>query len=115
MVLPKQPGHTTNAENSQVFRREGYRAKPTRRKCAVTLPKIGSLIAAHASRASLPADGVKTDGSKTMSDQVTRLQAAVRQMLYELNLYQQQANHLRVNKEPLDTIETYGLTQGDME
>lgn len=50
-----------------------------------------------------------------MSDQVTRLQAAVRQMLYELNLYQQQANHLRVYKEPLDTIETYGLTQEDME
>ena len=50
-----------------------------------------------------------------MSDQVSRLQAAVRQMLYELNLYQQQANHLRVQKEPLDTIETYGLTQEDME
>ena len=50
-----------------------------------------------------------------MSDKEFRLQAAVRQMLYELNLYQQQANHLRVNKEALDTIETYGLTQKDME
>lgn len=50
-----------------------------------------------------------------MSDQVSRLQAAVREMLYELNLCQQQANHLRVRKEPLDTIETYGLTQKDME
>ena len=50
-----------------------------------------------------------------MSDQVTRLQAAVKQLLYELNLYQQQANHLRVCKEPLDTLETYGLTQEDME
>ena len=55
------------------------------------------------------------NGRKTMSDQVARLQSAVREMLYELNLYQQQANHLRVNKEPLDTIETYGLTQKDME
>ena len=50
-----------------------------------------------------------------MSDQVSRLQAAVRQMLYELHIYQQQANHLRVQKEPLDTIETYGLTKEDME
>lgn len=50
-----------------------------------------------------------------MASKVQRLQAAVRQMLYELNLYQQQANHLRVRKEPLDTIETYGLTQEDME
>jgi len=50
-----------------------------------------------------------------VSDQVARLQSAVRQMLYELNLYQQQANHLRVHKEPLDTIETYGLTKEDME
>ena len=49
-----------------------------------------------------------------MSEQVTRLQTAVRQMLYEVNLYQQQANHLRVQKEPLDTIETYGLTEEDM-
>lgn len=50
-----------------------------------------------------------------MSDQVARLQAAVKQLLYELNLYQQQANHLRVRKESLDTIETYGLTKEDME
>lgn len=50
-----------------------------------------------------------------MSDQVARLQAAVKQLLYEVNLYQQQANHLRVRKESLDTIETYGLTEKDME
>ena len=50
-----------------------------------------------------------------MSDQVSRLQVAVREMLYELNLYQQQENDRRVRKEALDTIETYGLTQKDME
>ena len=50
-----------------------------------------------------------------MSSKVERLQSAVKQLLYELNLYQQQANHLRVRKEPLDTLETYGLTQEDME
>jgi len=50
-----------------------------------------------------------------MSSKVKRLQAAVRQLLYELNLYQQQENHLRIHKEPLDTIETYGLTKEDME
>ena len=50
-----------------------------------------------------------------MSDQIARLQSAVKQLLYELNLYQQQENHLRVHKEPLDTIETYGLTKEDME
>ena len=50
-----------------------------------------------------------------MSDQVARLQAAVREMLYELNIYQQQENDRRVRKEALDTIETYGLTQKDME
>ena len=50
-----------------------------------------------------------------MSDQVSRLQSAVKEMLYELNLHQTQENDLRVCKEPLDTIETYGLTQEDME
>ena len=50
-----------------------------------------------------------------MSSKVERLQAAVREMLYELNLYQQQENDQRVRKEPLDTIETYGLTKEDME
>lgn len=50
-----------------------------------------------------------------MSDQVARLQSAVKQLLYEVNLYQQQANHLRTRKEPLDTLETYGLTEKDME
>lgn len=50
-----------------------------------------------------------------MSDQVARLQSAVKHLLYEVNLYQQQANHLRIRKEPLDTLETYGLTQEDME
>lgn len=49
-----------------------------------------------------------------MSSKIERLQAAVKQLLYEVNLYQQQANHLRTRKEPLDTIETYGLTEKDM-
>ena len=50
-----------------------------------------------------------------MSDQIARLQTAVREMLYELNIYQQQENDRRVRKEALDTIETYGLTQKDMQ
>ena len=50
-----------------------------------------------------------------MSDQVTRLQSAVREMLYELNIYQEQENIGRVREEPLDTLETYGLTREDME
>ena len=49
-----------------------------------------------------------------MSSKVERLQSAVREMLYELNIYQQQENDRRVRKEALDTIETYGLTQKDM-
>lgn len=50
-----------------------------------------------------------------MSDQIARLQSAVREMLYELNIYQEQENHFRVRKVALDTIETYGLTEKDME
>ena len=50
-----------------------------------------------------------------MSEQVSRLQAAVREMLYELNLYQQDDNYMRIRQEPLDTIETYGLAKEDME
>ena len=50
-----------------------------------------------------------------MSERVARLQSAVREMLYELNIYQEQENIGRVREEPLDTIETYGLTQEDME
>lgn len=50
-----------------------------------------------------------------MSDQVARLQAAVREMLYELHIYQEEENIGRVRKIELDTIETYGLTQEDME
>ena len=50
-----------------------------------------------------------------MNDQVERLQAAVREMLYELNLCQQQENLGRVRKVALDTPETYGLTKEDME
>ena len=55
------------------------------------------------------------NGRKTMSDQVSRLQSAVREMLYELNIYQEQENIGRVREVALDTIETYGLTQEDME
>ena len=50
-----------------------------------------------------------------MSDQVSRLQAAVRDMLYELHIYQEQENQQRIRKEPLDTLATYGLTKEDME
>ena len=50
-----------------------------------------------------------------MSDKVTRLQSAVREMLYELNSYQQQENLGRARKLALDTPETYGLTKEDME
>ena len=50
-----------------------------------------------------------------MTDQVARLQSAVREMLCELNIYQEQENKQRIHKEPLDTIETYGLTKEDME
>ena len=50
-----------------------------------------------------------------MSSKVKRLQSAVREMLYELHIYQEQENEQRIHKEPLDTLETYGLTQEDME
>lgn len=50
-----------------------------------------------------------------MSDQVARLQAAVRELLYELNTYQEQENIGRVREVALDSLETYGLTREDME
>ena len=50
-----------------------------------------------------------------MSSKIERLQTAVREMLYELNIYQEQENIGRVREEPLDTLETYGLTREDME
>ena len=50
-----------------------------------------------------------------MSDQVSRLQKAVREMLYELHIYQKEENIGRARKIALDTIDTYGLTQEDME
>ena len=56
-----------------------------------------------------------SDGEPVPLGKVQRLQSAVKQLLYELNLYQQQENDQRVRKEPLDTIETYGLTPEDME
>ena len=46
---------------------------------------------------------------------IERLQSAVREMLYELNIYQEQANIGRVREVALDTLETYGLTKEDME
>ena len=49
------------------------------------------------------------------SAQIQRLQSAVREMLYELNLYQEEENIGRARKIALDTIDTYGLTQEDME
>lgn len=50
-----------------------------------------------------------------MSNQVTRLQSAVQEMLLEIHIYQEQENQQRIHKEPLDTLETYGLTKEDME
>ena len=50
-----------------------------------------------------------------MSEKVARLQSAVREMLCELNIYQEQENIGRVREVALDTIETYGLTPEDME
>ena len=50
-----------------------------------------------------------------MSNQVARLQSAVREMLYELNTYQEQENIGRVREVALDTLETYGLTKEDMQ
>ena len=50
-----------------------------------------------------------------MSDQIARLQTAVREMLYELHIYQEEDNIGRVREIELDTIETYGLTKEDME
>ena len=49
-----------------------------------------------------------------MSSKIERLQTAVREMLYELNIYQEQESIGSVRKIALDTIETYGLTQEDM-
>ena len=49
-----------------------------------------------------------------MSDQITRLQEAVREMLLELHIYQEQENQQRIHREPLDTLATYGLTKEDM-
>lgn len=50
-----------------------------------------------------------------MANKVQRLQAAVKEMLYELNIYQQEENLGRARKVALDTPETYGLTKEDME
>ena len=50
-----------------------------------------------------------------MGEQVARLQSAVREILYELNIYQEQENIGRVREVALDTLETYGLTKEDME
>ena len=50
-----------------------------------------------------------------MSDQIARLQTAVREMLYELHIYQEEENIGRVREVALDTLETYGLTKEDME
>ena len=50
-----------------------------------------------------------------MSSKIERLQTAVLEMLYELNIYQEQENIGRVREVALDTLETYGLTKEDME
>lgn len=118
MGLLKRLGNITNVVNALEFRRDNCRAGLTHRKYSAIRLMIGSLIAAHAS-SPRHAAGVKTSGrNKKMTDiiaQTKRLQSAVREMLYELNIYQQQENCLRVRKEALDTIETYGLEPEDME
>lgn len=50
-----------------------------------------------------------------MSDQVARLQSAVKQILCEVNIYQEQENIGRVRELELDSLETYGLTRKDMQ
>ena len=52
-----------------------------------------------------------------MSNQVTRLQSAVREMLESLNALEYSHYNTRNNLEAYQpsTIETYGLTQEDME
>ena len=52
-----------------------------------------------------------------MSDQVSRLQLAVREMLESLNALEYSHYNTRDNLEAYkpSTIETYGLTQKDME
>ena len=52
-----------------------------------------------------------------MSDQIARLQSAVRDMLESLNALEYSHYNTRNNLEAYkpSTIETYGLTQGDME
>ena len=50
-----------------------------------------------------------------VKQKVGRLQTAVREMLCELNIYQEQENIGRVREVALDTIETYGLTDKDMQ
>ena len=52
-----------------------------------------------------------------MSDQIARLQSAVRDMLESLNALEYSHYNTRNNLGAYkpSTIETYGLTQGDME
>ena len=52
-----------------------------------------------------------------MSDQVARLQSAVREMLESLNAleYSHHSTRKTLGDYRPSTIETYGLTQGDME
>ena len=57
----------------------------------------------------------KKQWRKKMSSKIERLQTAVREMLHELNIYQEEENIGRVREVALDTLETYGLTKEDME
>lgn len=50
-----------------------------------------------------------------MDSKVKRLQSAVKQLLCEVNIYQEQKNIGRVRELELDSLETYGLTKEDME
>lgn len=70
----------------------------------------------------LPVRRIRWDGEEFQAQQlpptlskVQRLQAAVKEILYELHIYQEEENIGRARKIELDTLETYGLTQEDME
>ena len=69
--------------------------------------------------AALEANGLLTPDGEPLEKTDTRglvyrLRSAVREMLHELNIYQEQESIGSVREVALDTIETYGLTQEDM-
>lgn len=87
--------------------------------CVVIYPQWEGDSAVHLNEIVTPRHDLPrawtSDGEPVPLGKVQRLQAAVQEMLLELNIYQEQENEQRIHKEPLDTIETYGLTKEDME